>query len=105
MTVIRTSCPSCGDLELSPPDLHLQTYDRAHWNFYEFICPLCGELIQKPADAHIVTALRLGMVPETRTVLPEEALDPQRRVSAPLTYDDLLDFALQLGATDELAAQ
>lgn len=102
MTIIRATCPYCGDLELSPPDLHLQTYDKPGWDYYEFICPNCCQLIKKPADCHVVTALRIGQVSETRTVLPEEMLDPKRDARAPLDYNDLLDFVLELGAAKDL---
>lgn len=101
MTVIKARCPTCGNLEMSPPDFHLQTYDRGGRDYYEFICPKCDELVVKQADARIIATLRTGRVPETRIFLPIEALDPKREEGVSLTYDDLLDFCLELGETDD----
>jgi hypothetical protein len=104
VTVIRCLCPYCGELELSAKDMHLVTYDRVDRDYYEFICPECEQLVRKSADTYVVGALRSGSVPETRIRLPIEALDEKRAEQVPLTYDDLLDFVLGLGETDELAS-
>lgn len=102
-TIIKTLCPYCGELQLGPKDLHLQTYDQGDRDYYEFICPECEQLIVKPADKYIVRALRMGRVPETHTLLPDEILDPKRE-QGPLGYNDLLDFVLELGVTDDLSS-
>jgi hypothetical protein len=50
-----------------------------------------------------VSLLVSGGVAATVWELPAEYLET--KVGPPLSYDDLLDFALQLGATDLLAGQ
>lgn len=104
-TTIRAACPACGDIDLTPPDVHLHTYAPSDGrDFYEFICPACGDLVQKDAGPHIIALLRSGSVPETRTFLPIEALDPMRRLGEPFSEDDVLDFVLDMHCTAFLPA-
>lgn len=106
MTVIRTICLGCTTtLEMGPADVHLVTHDRGERDFYEFICPVCDELNRKPADIHVIRVLRYGKVPETCIRVPEEAFDPKRDSTLPLTSDDMLDFVLGLKEMDVLPAE
>jgi len=102
MTTIKASCPTCGEVELTPADVSLMVCSHAPLSYYAFCCPTCAEEVRKPADDHVVSLLVSGGVPASVWDLPGEALElhggPQ------LSYDDLLDFALQLGTTDLLAA-
>lgn len=102
MTTIKASCPTCGDVELTPADVSLMVCSHSSLSYYAFCCPTCAGTVRKPADDHVVSLLVSGGVPATAWDLPSEALElhggPQ------LSYDDLLDFALQLGSTDLLAA-
>ena len=101
MTTIKASCPTCGEVELTPADVSLMVCSHAPLSYYAFTCPRCTEEVRKPADDHVVSLLVSGGVPATVWDVPAEALEP--RTGAPLTYDDLLDLALQLSATDLLA--
>ena len=102
MTTIKASCPTCGEVELTPADVSLMVCSHAPLSYYAFGCPGCLEEIRKPADDHIVSLLVSGGVPARVWDLPGEALEPKE--GPRLTYDDLLDFALQLGDSDLLAA-
>jgi hypothetical protein len=102
MTTIKASCPTCGEVELKPADLSLMVCSHAPLSYYSFCCPSCLDEVRKPADDHVVSLLISGGVPASVWDLPGEALEVK---SGPrLGYDDLLDFALQLGTTDLLSA-
>ena len=102
MTTIKASCPTCGEVELTPPDVSLLVCSSAPLSYYSFSCPTCQVEVRKPADDHIVSLLVSGGVPARVWEVPAEALEPKG--GPRLSYDDLLDFALQLGVTDLLAA-
>ena len=102
MTTIKASCPTCGEVELTPADVALMVCSHAPLSYYAFDCRGCGSEVRKPADDHVVSLLVSGGVPATVWDLPAEALET--KTGPVLTYDDLLDFALQLGTTDLLAA-
>jgi len=103
MTLIKASCPGCGEVELTPADVALMVCSHAPLSYYAFTCNGCGDEVRKPADDHVVSLLVSGGVPATVWEVPAEALEEH---SGPrLSYDDLLDFALQLGSTDCLAEE
>ena len=102
MTTIKASCPTCGEVELTPADVSLMVCSHAPMSYYAFCCPTCREEVRKPADDHVVSLLVSGGVPASVWDLPGEALELHD--GPRLSYDDLLDFALHLGATDLLAA-
>ena len=102
MTTIKASCPSCGDVELTPRQVRLVVCSVPARSFYSFSCHTCSEEIRKPASEDIVTLLRSGGVVAERWVIPAEVME--ERTGAPLTTDDLLDFCLILENADLLAA-
>lgn len=102
MTTIKASCPGCGEVELTSNDVTLMVCNHAPQSYYTFVCPKCTETVRKPADDHVVSLLMSGGVRAEVWELPAEALEP--KAGPALTYDDLLDFALQLSATDLVAA-
>lgn len=90
MTTIKATCPLCGEVSLTPPDLELRVFpDGSDDDFYAFTCPDCGDRIRKPADTRIVRLLRTGGV---------EPFEPRPHPEAPrtdmpaITRDELLDF-------------
>ena len=62
MTTIKTSCPVCGDVELTPAQMRLVGCSRSEWSFYAFLCGTCQDEIRKPADDEVVTLLVSGGV-------------------------------------------
>lgn len=102
MTTIKASCPSCGDVELTPAQVRLMVCTSAALSYYAFDCPGCVREVRKPADDHVVSLLVSGGVQATVWEVPAEALEQHE--GAPIGYDDLLDFVIALHATPDLAA-
>lgn len=102
MTTIKASCPTCGEVELTPADVSLMVCSHAPLSYYAFTCTTCREEVRKPADDHVVSLLVSGGVPAQVWDVPGEVLEV--KPGPRLSYDDLLDFALRLAATDLLAA-
>jgi len=103
MTTIKASCPICGDVSLTPAQVRLVVCTRPEWSSYAFDCPTCHDEVSKSADEEIVALLVSGGVQLEHWVIPAEALEPHE--GAPITYDELLDFALLLTDQDLLAEQ
>lgn len=103
VTTIKASCPSCGEVELTSGDIALRVCSHGPLSYYSFTCPSCEESVRKPADDHIVSLLMSGGVRAEVWEVPAEALEP--KPGPELDYDDLLDFVLQLGRDDMLAAR
>ena len=101
MTTIKASCPTCGEVELTPADVSLMVCSHAPLSYYAFTCLTCLDEVRKPADDHVVALLVSGGIRPVVWELPGEALEVKK--GARLSYDDLLDFALHLGSTDLLA--
>ncbi|MCA1823528.1 MAG: hypothetical protein ABR520_02585 [Mycobacteriales bacterium] len=102
MTTIKASCPECGEVELTSDDVTLMVCNHAPRSYYRFDCPACEGEVRKPADDHVVSLLMSGGVQAVVWELPAEVLESHDGPA--LTYDDLLDFALQLGESDLLTA-
>lgn len=94
MTRIRTTCPSCGDVELPNDALELVIASAADRSFYHFACPSCTQEIRKTVDEHIVLLLRSGQVPERYMEIPAEALEVHD--GPPLTEEDLINLMREL---------
>ena len=103
MTTIKASCPTCGEVELTPADVSLMVCSHAPLSYYAFHCPDCLDEVRKPADDHVISLLMSGGVKATVWEIPDEALEI--KVGPALNYDDLLDLVLALDADDFLAAQ
>ena len=102
MTVIKASCPSCGDVELTPRQVRLVVCSLEERSFYSFSCSECGDEVRKPAGGDVVALLRTGGVLPERWVIPAEALEPH--AGPALSHDDLLDFCLWLESADLVSA-
>lgn len=105
MTVIKATCPSCGDVELTPQQVRLVTSNVPDRSYYSFTCAACGDLVRKPAGAEVVRLLRVGGVVAERVHVPAEALEAHE--GPVLTWDDVIDFStwLQNAATIAAAAE
>lgn len=102
MTTIKASCPVCGDVELTPPQVRLVVCSVRAWSSYSFTCPTCQDVVRKPAGDDVVQLLTSGGVPAEDWVVPGEALE--EHVGPGITWDDVLDFSLALDSGDFLAA-
>ena len=115
MVIIKTTCPSCGEIDLTAEKVELRIALGGTGSSYAFDCPRCTDRIRKPADSRVVQLLISGGVaPEilaentgesversTKVATAREA-HPTRthvasRPSTPaITYDDLLEFHKEL---------
>jgi predicted RNA-binding Zn-ribbon protein involved in translation (DUF1610 family) len=115
VTRIRASCPECGEVDLTPPDVTLRIVRSpdglvGDGSNYRFSCPDCDQVVTKPADERIAQLLTTGGVPveDEETSADEAALfealkptHPERPPVGPtLTLDDLLDLHLLLTSED-----
>lgn len=94
MATIKASCPSCGDVELTAPQVRLVVCSVNDWSYYAFTCTTCGDEVRKPAGTDVQSLLRTGGVAVERWVVPAEALE--EHAGPAISYDDVLDFALRL---------
>ena len=94
MTTIKATCPTCGEVALTPDDIELRVDESdTTGSFYGFSCPSCAADVRKPADERVVRLLVSGGVP----ALPVDDTPPPVRLRdrfehPQLTHDDLLDF-------------
>jgi hypothetical protein len=100
MTTIRATCPTCGEVGLTPDDIDLRVADHDTTDsFYAFDCPACYSTVRKPADERVVQLLLSGGV--ERRDLEREPAAPEPRFPWPsLSHDDLLDFHQALASED-----
>ncbi len=106
MTTIKATCPTCGEVGLTPQDIELRVdQDDTSASFYAFDCPSCLGNVRKPADERVVRLLISGGV-EVQPLSPAQARRRLReRFDGPrLTHDDLLDFHVLLQREDWLDA-
>ncbi len=101
MTIIKATCPSCGDVELSRDQVRLVVHPLADRSFYGFTCTRCGEPVRKPAGDEVVRLLTMGGVVAERIAVPAEALE--QHSGPPITADDLLDFSAWLAGAVAVA--
>jgi predicted RNA-binding Zn-ribbon protein involved in translation (DUF1610 family) len=94
-TIVKTTCRTCGDVELAPTQLELRVCSVPERSVYAFNCPSCGISVLKPAaDPRVITLLRSVGVPTVGWEIPAEILEP--REGDPITNDDILDLMLAL---------
>jgi hypothetical protein len=101
-TTIKASCPSCGDVDLTPHQVRLVVCSVAAWSYYAFMCATCHDEVRKPAGRDTVALLISGGVVAEPWNVPAEALEVHD--GSPVNYDDVLDFAIWLEQADLLAA-
>ncbi|HVM19304.1 MAG TPA: hypothetical protein VM307_05020 [Egibacteraceae bacterium] len=103
MTTIRATCPTCGEVGLTPDEIELRVDEvDSGASYYAFACPSCFGNVRKPADERVVRLLISGGV-EVLQAAPD-APAPRRlseRFDGPrITHDDLLDFHALLERDD-----
>ena len=98
--MIRASCPTCGDVELTTRDVRVLLCSTTYESSYAFQCPACRVAVAKPAEARVVDVLLASGISLTVWHMPAE-LDEHRSGPA-ITYDDLLEFHFQLKSGADL---
>ena len=101
MTTIKATCPTCGEVSLTPMDIELRVdRDDADASFYAFTCPECVCTVRKPADDRVVRLLVSGGVAVLDPEPPRRRTLAERFEGPVLTHDDLLDFHTLLQRDD-----
>jgi len=108
MVIIKTTCPSCGEVDLTAEKVELRVAIGGEGSSYAFDCPRCTDRIRKPADARVVQLLISGGVAPEILPAPEpaeaaRAAHPSHRgagrnTAPAFTYDDLIEFHKELEA-------
>src|SRR2546425_10009246 len=57
VTTIRTTCPQCGEVDMSPEAILLSIRERSGEGSYRFSCPHCLDTVEKPADRKVAALL------------------------------------------------
>ena len=99
MATIRTSCPTCGQVDLSAEAISLEVEGDGDRGRYAFTCPDCGTDITRAADRKVVdlllaagaTSSSAQAPAETAPSLPAEDRNPCPEAPA-FTLDDLIDL-------------
>lgn len=100
MAMIRASCPTCGDVELTTRDVRVLLCSTTYESTYAFQCPSCRVSVSKPAEARVVDVLLASGISLSVWHMPAELDEPK---SGPrITYDDLLEFHFELGSGTSL---
>ena len=95
MTTIRATCPTCGEVGLTPEEIELRVDDSdTSASYYAFACPSCFGSVRKPADERVVRLLISGGVEvlEMAPAGPQPRRLAERFEGPAITHDDLLDF-------------
>jgi hypothetical protein len=101
MTVIRATCPKCGEVDLVPASILLHACRGDDEGTYSFMCPACMDDVEKRADRKVIALLiSAGVDLEDRSRHPSlfghDRNEPDGIGSRPtgpaFTLDDLIDF-------------
>jgi predicted RNA-binding Zn-ribbon protein involved in translation (DUF1610 family) len=108
MTMIRTTCPKCGEVDMRPEAILLSIQERSGEGSYKFSCPTCLHTIEKPADRKVAALLLSAGVEIEDDELSEEAPEALevRPPGPPFTLDDVIALHFLLldeGALSEFA--
>jgi hypothetical protein len=101
MATIRASCPDCGDVELSTPQMTVRVCAEDNKGSYLFRCPTCTMVVTKAAEQRIVDLLVSSGVKVETWKLPLELRE--RPIGAPFDHNDLLTFHELLESEDWFA--
>lgn len=89
MTTIRTTCETCGDVELTTADIALELTGSGDEGMYRFVCPSCALLQRRPASQRVVTILLATGVAYEITV-----------DATPITEEEIAHFVAELESDD-----
>ena len=102
MTIIKATCPVCGDVQLSRDQVRLVLHPVRDRAFYSFTCTAGDDEVCKLAGPEVIRLLRMGGVVPESADFPAEAAEEHHGPA--LTRDDLLDFVTWLNSATAVAA-
>jgi predicted RNA-binding Zn-ribbon protein involved in translation (DUF1610 family) len=94
MPIIRASCPTCGDVDISPDAMTVMLCSSNGEASYVFRCPSCAMVVSKAVDKRIVEILVSSGVRIHFWRLPDES--DEEKTGPPVDFDDLIQFHNQL---------
>lgn len=94
MAIVRATCPTCGDVELSVGGVQVQLCVTTSMATYSFLCPQCCVLVNKEANDAIVESLTRAGSRLVAWALPAELEEP--KFGPRISHDDVLEFHLAL---------
>jgi hypothetical protein len=100
MAMIRASCPTCGDVELTTRDVRVLLCSTTYESSYAFQCPSCRVAVAKPAEARVVDVLLAAGISLSVWHMPAEL--EEVKTGPPISHDDLLEFHFQLSNVADL---
>lgn len=83
MTTIKTTCFTCGDVELRADDLLLELSQQDGTGHYQFTCPYCESVRRRPASQRVAAILLASGI-------------AHRVVDNPVSENDIVQFVDQL---------
>jgi hypothetical protein len=100
MTIIRTTCPSCGEVDIGADAVVLEVLDDNSRGIYSFVCPSCRQDVEKWADRKAVALLvsagvdvEEGRRPANGGPFEDEWMRGEGVPDGPaFTLDDVIDF-------------
>lgn len=90
VATIRATCPDCGDVDLTVPDLRVLVCLTTCEGAYTFQCPACSLAVSKPAEGEVVDLLLAAGVELATWDLPAELQEVHEGPA--FTSDDLIDL-------------
>jgi hypothetical protein len=96
--IVRATCPTCGDIELTVDQVQVQVCVTTGSSTYSFLCPACAFIVNKEANDSVVESLTSAGSRLVAWALPAELGEP--KVGPRITHDDLLEFHLALESAD-----
>lgn len=101
MARIKATCPSCGDVELTVPQVSVRLCTTTGEGDYRFSCPECMQTVERAGAQRAVELLIAAGVRVERWSIPVERVDD---LSAPrIGYDDLIEFHMLLNDEQALS--
>ncbi|KJF18147.1 hypothetical protein [Acidithrix ferrooxidans] len=94
MPLIKASCPTCGDVELTLADIKVMVCSTDGQASYNFRCPSCRYRVSKPAEKAVVDILLSSGVTMSFWRMPMELEEDHQ--GEPISYDELMDFHCQI---------
>lgn len=96
--IVRATCPTCGDVELTVDDVQVQVCVTTTQSTYSFVCPACALIVNKDANDSVVESLTSAGSRLVAWSLPAELYEP--KTGPRINHDDLLEFHLALEGGD-----
>ncbi len=92
--LVRATCPTCGDVELTVQQVQVQICVTTAVATYSFQCPVCALMVNKEANDTVVESLTSAGSRLIAWTLPAELDEP--KTGPKINHDDLLEFHLAL---------